>query len=307
MPPRTEGLWLFIALTAFWGGNWLATKILVAEVPPFACAAARAMLCGAALLALAGPRSVGELLARARWRIVMIGLFNSALATGTINYGLVRLPSGLSAIVNNALMPIGLLVFGVLAGEETLSRRRIAGIALGTLGLALLFARRAHGAIDADAVIGLAAVAFGTLAYCLGSVWCRPLLRYSDPLAVGALQMLIGAVFLVALSAVSEHPAPALLLLPTSPLLLACLGWIAFAGGAAALVIYMRLIRDWGPARAGMYAFVTPIIASLLGVVVLGERLGAAEIAGAAILLAAAALVLAGRAAPLPPATTTPP
>ena len=78
------------------------------------------------------------------------------------------------------------------------------------------------------------------------------------------------------------------------PVFVASLAWTALAGGAAALVIYLRLMRDWGPTRAGMYAFVTPIVATALGALVLGERLGALEIAGALTLLAAAALVLSG-------------
>lgn len=307
MRRELEGFWLFIALCLFWGGNWLATKILVAVLPPFACAAVRAVLCGVALLALARPASVGQLLARAGWRMVAIGFFISALATGTINFGVVRLPVGLAAIVNNALTPIGLLVLGFLFGEETLSRRRIAGIAFGALGLALLFARRAYGAFDGEAVAGLGAIAVGTLSYCLGSVLCRPVLRHSGPFAVGALQMLIGGAFLIVLSAILERPGAAFLLVAGSPRYLGCLAWIAFVGGAAALVIYMRLIRDWGPARAGMYAFVTPVVASLLGVVVLGERLGPLELAGGAVMLAAAALVLSGSKARPTAAGTAPP
>jgi len=73
---------------------------------------------------------------------------------------------------------------------------------------------------------------------------------------------------------------------------------LTLAGGAAALVIYLRLIRDWGPTRAGTYAFVTPIVATALGAIVLGERLGPLEIAGALVLLGAAALVLSGGFAP---------
>lgn len=294
MRTQSEGPWLFVALCVFWGGNWLATKGLVSQAPPFASAAMRAVLCGATMLALAGPASVLALLARAPWRIVAIGLLTSAICNGAIYWGVVRLSTGLAAIVNNGLTPIGLLVFGYFLGEETLSRRRLGGIALGVVGLALLFARRTQGSFDAEAVAGLAAVAGGTLSYCLGSVWCRPLLRHSGPLAVGGLQMLVGGIFLLALSAAVERPGPDVFAAMGRPVFLASLTWTVLAGGAAALVIYLRLIRDWGPTRAGMYAFVTPIVATALGAFFLGERLGALEIAGALVLLGAAGLVLSG-------------
>jgi drug/metabolite transporter (DMT)-like permease len=295
---RSEGPWLFLALCVFWGGNWLATKGLVMNAPPFASAAARALLCGALMLALAGPAEARRLVARAPLAVVAIGLLTSTICNAAIYWGVTRLSTGLAAIVNNALTPIGLLVFGVLLGEESLSRRRMAGIALGVVGLTLLFARRTGGSFDGNAIAGLAAVAGGTLSYCLGSVWSRPLLRHSGPLAVGGMQMLVGGVFLVALSAAVERPGPDVFAAMGRPVFLASLAWTTLAGGAAALVIYLRLIRDWGPTRAGTYAFVTPIVATALGAIVLGERLGPLEIAGALVLLGAAALVLSGGFAP---------
>jgi len=130
VPTRSEGPWLFVALCVFWGGNWLATKGLVTNAPPFASAAARALLCGALMLALAGPAEARKLVARAPLAVVAIGLLTSTICNGAIYWGVTRVSTGLAAIVNNALTPIGLLVFGVLLGEESLSRRRVAGIAL---------------------------------------------------------------------------------------------------------------------------------------------------------------------------------
>jgi drug/metabolite transporter (DMT)-like permease len=56
---RSEGPWLFVALCVFWGGNRLATEGLVASAPAFASAAARALFCGIAMLALADRRRAG--------------------------------------------------------------------------------------------------------------------------------------------------------------------------------------------------------------------------------------------------------
>jgi drug/metabolite transporter (DMT)-like permease len=292
MRMKSEGRWLFIALCLFWGGNWLAMKLMVTQAPPLASAAARAVLCGVIMLALAGPARVKALLRRAPLRIIAMALLTSTVCNAAVYWGAARLSTGVAAIVNNALMPIGLLVFGFLLGEEALSRRRIGAMAFGVVGLTLLFARRTQGSFDGEAIAGLAAVAFGTLSYCLGSIWCRPLLRHSEPMAIGCLQMLIGGVLLVVLSAAFERPGADQFAVMRSPVLIASLAWLVFAGGAAALLIYLRLIRDWGPARAGMFAFVTPIIATALGAAVLGERLGTLEIIGAVVLLASAGLVL---------------
>jgi drug/metabolite transporter (DMT)-like permease len=82
------------------------------------------------------------------------------------------------------------------------------------------------------------------------------------------------------------------------------MAWLVVAGGVAGMTIYLRLIRDWGPTRAGMYAFVAPIVATALGAVFLGERLGWLELAGAVLMLGAAALVLP---APRPRLVVPPP
>jgi drug/metabolite transporter (DMT)-like permease len=111
-------------------------------------------------------------------------------------------------------------------------------------------------------------------------------------MAVGALQMTLGGIFLVPWALASERPAPADLASLLAPRPVAASVWLVLASGVAGLSIYLRLIRDWGPTRAGMYAFVAPLIASGLGAAVLGERLGVVELAGGAIMLAAAALVL---------------
>ena len=75
---------------------------------------------------------------------------------------------------------------------------------------------------------------------------------------------------------------------PTWPALLFLVG----AGSLAGFTIYMRLLRDWGAFRAGLYAFVSPAIAVGVGVVVLSERFGAAEAAGALLMFGAAAIAL---------------
>jgi drug/metabolite transporter (DMT)-like permease len=109
--------------------------------------------------------------------------------------------------------------------------------------------------------------------------------------------MLAGGLMMVPIAVLVERPGPEILAALTRPVPLASLIWLSLAAGAAGLTIYLRLIRDWGPTRAGMYAFVSPLIAVVLGALLLGERLGPTEWLGGAAMLAAAALVLPGRVA----------
>jgi drug/metabolite transporter (DMT)-like permease len=127
-------------------------------------------------------------------------------------------------------------------------------------------------------------------------------------MTVGGLQMLVGGAAILPIAAALEGPVPSLVAAFASPVPLLGVVWMAVFGGVFGLTIYLRLLRDWGPTRAGMYAFVSPLVATVLGALVLSERLGPLEAAGGAVMLAAAALVLpppAAGARPAPADATT--
>jgi drug/metabolite transporter (DMT)-like permease len=301
-PSRASAPVLFAVLCIAWGTSWIAMKLALAEVPPFTFTVARSLVAGVALLAVAGVAAPLDLLRRAPWHMLAVALLTNTLTYAGLYWGTARVSVGLAAIVNNALMPLGLFALGLAFREEAFSRRRLAGIALGAAGLALLFAPQTTPAGDAASFAGLLAVAGGTLAYCLGSVWSRPLLRGASPVAVAALQMLAGGLLMVPIAILAEKPDAGDLAALLRPVPLGSLAWLALPSGAVGLVIYLRLIRDWGPTRAGMYAFVSPLIAVALGAWLLGERLGPLEWIGGAAMLGAAALVLPGRAVGAPSA-----
>lgn len=302
MAARASPAVLFAFLCLFWGSNWLVLKLAVGSAPPLAFAAARSILAGLVMVAIAGPRA-SLAFARAHPRALLAtALLTNTLAYAGMYWGTSRISTGLAAIVNNALMPIGLFAFGLALREEAYARRRLAGIALGVGGLVLLFLERSGGP---SAAAGIAAMAAGTLAWCLGSVASRPLVRGHPPVLVGGVQMLAGGVLLAPFAVAFEGPPATIAAAFAAPALLAGLAWMALFGGVLGLTIYLRLLRDWGPSRAGMYAFVAPVIATLLGAAVLGERLGLVEALGGAIMLAAAALVLPAPSARAPGATPT--
>jgi drug/metabolite transporter (DMT)-like permease len=286
---------LFALLCFVWGTSWLAVKVGVAEAPAFVFTTVRSLASGLLMLALVDARAAVALLRRAPARMVAVAFLTNTVTYSGLYWGTGQAPSGLAAIVNNALMPIGLLAFGLAFHEERFTWRGLAGIVLGAAGLVLLFASRSGGDYGPRVAAGLAAVAVATLAYCLGSIWSRPLVRDAPPMVVGALQMLIGGSLLAPVAWFLDRPDAAALAALGKPAALAGMAWLVVGGGVVGMTIYLRLLRDWGPTRTGMYAFVAPIIAVATGAVALGERLGWLEAVGAALMLTAAALVLPSR------------
>jgi drug/metabolite transporter (DMT)-like permease len=127
-------------------------------------------------------------------------------------------------------------------------------------------------------------------------VLSRPLLRLHPVILVSGVEMLIGGLGLCVLSLLVEDWPAGLVFRFFEPAVLSSWLMLTLGGAVFAFTIYMRLLRDWGPARAGAYAFVTPLVAVLLGGLVYGEPFGASETVGSALMLAAAAVALRAKA-----------
>jgi drug/metabolite transporter (DMT)-like permease len=290
---RNAGLFLIMCLV--WGLTWWPVKVGIAHVPPIFLAAARFVLAGAAMLAWAG-RDATAVPRAARPRLLATALLVNTGNYALLFWGVARAPTGLAAIVNFATIPVFSLLASRWLEGTPIARRQIAAIVLGTLGLALLFATRAMGAHGAPAgraeLWGLAAIALGTLLYCVGAVLSRPIATTMPVLALAGWQTLVGGIGLSALSLALEPIEPghfrALATWPTLP----ALAFLVVAGSLAGFTIYMRLLRDWGAFRAGLYAFVSPVIAVAVGVLALSERFDAPEGVGAVLMFAAAAIAL---------------
>ena len=152
---------LFICLSAIWGTTWIAIKQGVVSLPPLAFAGSRFTAAGGLLLLYAASRcSLPKTLSEAP-QLVVVGLLLITFCYGPIFWGMQFVSSGVSALVNLALIPIGLVLIGCLLGQESLSKMRALGLALGVLGLSLLFG--GHNSPVGAGLAGVAAITTGTL------------------------------------------------------------------------------------------------------------------------------------------------
>ena len=118
-----------------------------------------------------------------------------------------------------------------------------------------------------------------------------------------AAQGLVGAVGLSILSLLVEPVSGATFAALVQPAPLAGVLFLVICGTFIAYTIFLRLMRDWGASRAGLYSFVSPVVALILGAIVFGEPLTWREITGAAIMLVAAWIAVARKPVPdAPPA-----
>jgi len=291
---------LFVVMSLIWGATWIATKAGIAAVPPFFFGAARYILVSAVLVFVV--RDLRAVFAGRALRLIVSGMLVVVGTYAFIYWGMQFVASGVSGVVNMSMNPVCLFGLAILLGQERPTWRHALALVLGVGGLMLLFSGKATLTGSTMELWGGAALVAGSLCYCLGSVLSRPLLEQVTPLQLTAAQGLVGAVGLTALSLLFEPVSGATFAALATPAPLAGVLFLVIAGTFIAYIIFLRLMRDWGASRAGLYSFVSPVVALILGAIVFGEPLTWREMTGAAIMLMAAWIAIARRPPDAPPA-----
>jgi drug/metabolite transporter (DMT)-like permease len=216
---------------------------------------------------------------------IAIGIVNSALPFTLYGFAGMHMPASVMSILNATSPMFGLLLGAAFAGER-ITARKVAGLVIGALGVALV--ARPAGESSPMFLWAVAACLCASFAYGMTGVlikkWGAD--APSRGIAVGA--QLVAAVALVPLLPfMPPLAAPSALVLAN----LAALGVLA---SGIALLLYFRLMADIGATRALTVTFLVPVFGLLWGTLLLGESLTGAAIAGAALVLLGTLLVTRG-------------
>ena len=290
----------FLAMSVVWGVTWIAARWAFEAAPPVFVAGLR-LVC-ASLCFWVWTRIAGLSLAATQpVRLLVSALLINTACYSFLFWGVDHAPTGLAAVINLSLVPVFSMGIGALVGEERITVRRVLALAVGAAGLALLFLNRPAGLAKEEAQIGLglAAVVIGTFAYAWGAIVAKPLVREMPPVALAFWSTLLGGLALLPIAVAIEGFDLAYLTRFSQPRPLA--GFLVLIGGGSLVgfSVYLWLLREWGAFRAGLYAFVSPIIAVAIGVLVQGEPFGWAQALGMAVMLTATALVVRPEREPL--------
>ncbi len=282
---------IFLIISLIWGLTWIAIKIGIEATPPFFFAAVRFIAAGGLLLALAGRRVDWRGL-RQHWRVLLIvSMLLGTFSYGPTFWGMQNTASGVAAVVNMSMTPLTLFVIGAALAAESFERRKLVGVLIGIVGLVMLFWPELRSDSRTEAW-SLAALLTGTFVYCLGSVLSGRWLAGLDTLSLSGSVMLIGGIGLAVLSAVFEPVSAATWHALLEPAPLFSLVFLTLGGSIIAFTLYLHLLRIWGPTRAGLYAFVSPVVALVTGALALGERIDPLQALGACVLIGAAAFTV---------------
>jgi drug/metabolite transporter (DMT)-like permease len=285
---------LFAVLCFVWGTTWLGMKVGIAVVPPGVFAGTRWTTAGLMLLLWRWARGQRLLIPmRLTGRLFVVALLMVSLNQVIQLYGLRYITAGLACVLSSALTPIALLGFAVAAGQERFAWRQLVALGIGIVGVLVLFGPSAvEGKLDVWEVLGAMGVIVGTVCYSAGSVMARPLMNSLAPAQMAAMTNLIGGAMLLVASVIFEPGAAAALIHPWGWQATVAWLYLLLPGSLLSTVIYFLLVRDWGASRTGTYAFVSPVVAVVIGTTLFGEKLDVGDVVGMVLMLGAAAIVL---------------
>lgn len=275
-------------LGLIWGSSFLLIKEAVAGMAPLQLTLIRLAAGAVTLLAIAWVRNVPLPRDPVLWRhLAVLGVLSNLVPFTLFAYGEQRIPSGLAGVLNGTTPLFTLLTLVVAGGGvERLTRSRTAGLGIGFLGTLLVVAPWRAGSLGGS-VAGQLACLLAAACYGAAFVYARRFVTPSglSPLALAAAQLTCATFTLVLaaplLTRGTISAAPSVL---GSALVLGVL-----MTGLAYLLNY-RLIADAGATTASMVTYLIPVVAVLLGAVVLAEPLGWNVPAGGAVVVAGVAV-----------------
>ena len=281
---RPADLSRLVLLAAIWGGSFLFVRMAVGAIGPLWLTELRVGIAAVAMLIYA--RATGFALSpRQNWRpYLVLGVLNTALPWGLYAWSGKHIGASYMAILN-AAAPWFAAICGAIWLGEKLSWRKLLGLALGMLGVALLVGFGPI-AVSPEVLLAVLACIGATACYALAGVYVK---KRAGKIAPRALT--VGSLIAASLVVMPFLPAPPAAAAFSWQVTLAVLG-ISLVCSAAAYLIYFRLIANIGPTRTFTVTFLIPVFGTLWGALFLGEPVGLSTFAGGAVIVIATALVL---------------
>jgi drug/metabolite transporter (DMT)-like permease len=282
-----------IVVYLVWGSTYLGIRVAVATIPPYLMTGVRYLIAGLLLLALQRLTSKRKLALPNRaelLRIAIVATLLIVIGNGLLCLAETRVESGTSALLL-AGTPIWMLLLDALRERRTPSAAAIVGLILGSAGIAALVGK---GAGHAD-VFFASIILIASISWAAGSIYARgidhrPTTASFEMIVGGALCLVVGL-----LGGEASH----LRLHDVSAASLWGMAWLISGGAMLGYSAYAYVVRTLPMATVATYGYVNPVVAVILGALILREPVTWNVVAGGAAVIASVVLILiGGRRAP---------
>jgi drug/metabolite transporter (DMT)-like permease len=276
----------YLAVCIIWGSTYLAIRIGVSEFPPTLFAGIRFLVAGSLMLGfsvyrgLKLPKNLSEVI-----KISIVGLFLLLGGNGCVVWAETRIHSGMASLLV-ATVPLFMAIIElVLPNRPKLNLKGWIGLLIGFGGVALLvFSNSAKTSTD---TIGIILLLIGAFSWAIGSVYSKSFKSSSSIIPNIAIQMLAGGLGLFIVGTSFGELSKIHI---TSKGMSAML-YLIFFGSIIGYSCYVYILEKWPAAKAGTYAYVNPLVAVLLGALILNEPISIGVIMSTVVILGGVILV----------------
>ena len=283
-------VWLVLCL--IWGSTWLFIKIGLADLPPLTFAGIRFVIASAILLLIIWVRRLRLPNNRKDWKLLAwTGVLSFSLNYGLIFWGEQYISSGLAALLQATIPAFGLVIAHFYLPGERMTPAKIVGVVLGVLGVGVVFSNQLAVA-GGLALAGSVALVFSSFFVAYSNVLIKARAKALDPAIIAAGQMVFGLIPLLLIGIPLEgNPFNFRWTLMAVISML----YLAFVGSVIAFLLYYWLVRKMDVTKSMLIALVTPVVAVVLGVMVLNEHLTWRTILGGAMIMSGIGMIVLTR------------
>ncbi|HXS10094.1 MAG TPA: EamA family transporter [Candidatus Krumholzibacteria bacterium] len=282
--PRLYVLLAYFGCCLIWGSTWMMIKIGLRGAPPLTSIAVRMTIASAI---------VAVIIALARIRVprdarfvrlgVFVGFFQVILPYTFVYYGEQRIPSGLAAVLY-ATFPLLVAVLARFWLSSPLTTRKLAGVAVGIIGVAVIFSDNLR--LGYEQAAGTAMVMGSVMASAIGSVGTKKWGHGDHPIASLLIPFATSALVMTGLALSVESP----LELDFDRATWGTIFYLAAVGSVGAFACFFYVMQRLDVTVVSYQTFIIPIVAVLLGATFLGESISSRVGMGAALILAGISL-----------------
>jgi drug/metabolite transporter (DMT)-like permease len=278
----------FAMVYVLWGSTYLAMRVAVQHMGPALMGGTRFLISGSIMLAACAifkqkiAITRNDFLPLAATGVLLLTFGNIGVA-----WAEVTVPSGLAALIV-AIVPIWVAIIEAwILRSDRMSPKGILGLAFGTSGIVILLWPRLFTTVGHKELFGMVILLFASLSWSTGSIVSRRSKLSIGPAAATAYHMLIAGTvnMLLALALGDLHRVD------WTPSSIWAIAYLVTGGSLLGFTAYVWLLEHVPTAKVATYAYVNPVVAVLLGALILHEKIDAYIIAGSAVIVAGVVLV----------------
>ena len=280
---------VWLILCCIWGSTWLFIKIGLTALPPFTFAGIRFLVASLILALLVTVRRVRWPRTRREWTLIaVVGVLQFAFNYGLVFWGEQYISSGLAAVLQATFPAFGLVIAHLYLPQERMTPGRVLGVLLGVFGVAVIFSNQLSIA-GSMALLGSVALVLSAFFGSYGNVLVKAYGAKIDPQVLAAGQMVFGFVPLLAIGIATEGNP---LRFHWTTMAVVSLVYLIVIGSVVAFALYYWLVRKMDVTNTMLIALVTPVVAVILGMIVLHEKLNWRLLAGSACIISGIGLIV---------------